>query len=215
MTQEHRDHPAESHRYITTHSLKRISSLDVKTSDIDLEDMVRGLAMTVRFRGQLKDFYSVLEHQLLVAKLARSEGASLEIQRACMLHDGHEYLTGDFPSPYKHDVPVMRLWEGKIERTFREALNLPNEKNYAVWEVVKFYDMMSLHLEAYEGLSAPPDWLDPELVRRAYGSLGDAGLIGYRGKAINYWWWKLCVAEYCNYAVTVLGMKEFTDIIAR
>lgn len=159
MTQEHSAHPAREHRWITTFSGHRVASLAVRPEQIDKADMLRGLAMQTRYMGQIRDFYSIAEHSVLVSRLAEYHGEQIPVIRAALLHDGHEYLTGDFPSPYKYDVPGLREWERAIEVQFRAAMNLPGNDD-PVWAAVKHYDLMALHFEARNLMVKDPGWID-------------------------------------------------------
>jgi len=159
MTQEHSAHPAREHRWITTFSGERVKSTAVHVSQINKADMVRGLAMQVRYLGQIRDFYSIAEHSVLVSHIAEGLGAPLADQRAALLHDGHEYLTGDFPSPFKYDVEGLRDWERRIEATFREAMGLPHYE-HSMWYSIKRYDLMALHFEANNLMDSECGWID-------------------------------------------------------
>lgn len=166
MTQEHSAHPARHHRWITTFSGRRVPSLAVKPEDINRQDMLRGLAMQVRYLGQIKDFYSIAEHSVLVSRIAEHYNEPLSVLRAALLHDGHEYLTGDFPSPYKYDVPGLRDWERNIEEVFRFALALPANSD-PTWDRVKEYDLIALHFESRNLMAQDPGWIDSKLVAQA------------------------------------------------
>lgn len=163
MTQEHALHPAREHRWITTYSGERINSLAVRPDQINKADMVRGLAMQTRYLGQIRDFYSIAEHSVLVARLAAYYQQPIEVQRAALLHDGHEYLTGDFPSPFKYDVPGLRSWEGNVERVFRQAMGLPSNDSH-VWDLVKTYDLIALHYEAAHLMEQDSGWVRDDMV---------------------------------------------------
>jgi hypothetical protein len=164
MTQEHEQHPAKSHRDITTFSGERVNSLQVRERQINQEDEVRGLSMQTRYLGQIRDFYSIAEHSVLVSRISEHFGDDTPTVCASLEHDGHEYLTGDFPSPFKHDVPGLRTWEGSIEAVFRKARGLPPNDD-PVWTKVKRYDLMALHFEASQLMNEPADWIDWEMVR--------------------------------------------------
>ncbi len=173
MTQEHALHPAREHRYITTFSGQRVKSTAVHPSQINRSDMLRGLAMQVRYLGQIRDFYSIAEHSVLVSRIAEAYNEPTDVLRAALLHDGHEYLTGDFPSPYKYDVDGLRPWERSIEGVFREAMGLPPNE-HPVWTSVKRYDLIALHFEARNLMIQDPGWIDDTMVALApqWASIG-------------------------------------------
>lgn len=175
MTQEHALHPAREHSWITTFSGERIKSTAVRSGQISFDDMVRGLAMQVRYLGQIREFYSIAEHSILVSRIAEADGADSETIRAALFHDGHEYITGDFPSPYKHDVEGLRSWEAAIEMEFRRAFSLPPNHD-PIWERVKRYDLIALHLEAINLMQQDPGWIDSDLVAKAPKELRIVGM---------------------------------------
>jgi len=163
MTQEHSQHPAKCHRWITTYSGQRVNSLHVITNQIRVGDMVRGISMQTRYLGQIRDFYSIAEHSVLVSRISELMDDDPLTQRAALLHDGHEYLTGDFPSPFKYDVPGLREWEGEIEKVFRCALNLPAQSD-PIWQKIKLYDLLALHFEADNLMECDAGWIERDKV---------------------------------------------------
>lgn len=80
-----------------------IEMLAPTPQDIDLADIARGLCTQVRFAGHINRYhYSVAEHSVRVAARVRSLGASVEMQRAALLHDAAEAYLGDLIGPLKH-----------------------------------------------------------------------------------------------------------------
>lgn len=74
-----------------------------------LADIARGLARRARFGGHtMGDWpYSVAQHSVLVADMAATLGLSRDLERAALLHDAAEALTGiDVPRPIKR-LPAM------------------------------------------------------------------------------------------------------------
>lgn len=92
---------------IRTYTGKYIDVFDLKPEDIHIEDIARGLSNTCRFGGQLKHFYSVLQHSVSVAT-----DLPAELKVAGLFHDGFEGLTGmDVCSPIKKRLPDYRALE--------------------------------------------------------------------------------------------------------
>jgi len=71
-------------------------------------EIAHSLAQINRFTGHCKRPYSVAEHSLLVADLARLDGAPPLVQLAALMHDAHEAYVGDVASPIK--LAVGRDW---------------------------------------------------------------------------------------------------------
>jgi hypothetical protein len=78
-----------------------VSVLDPQPDTILIEDIARGLANTCRYGGQVKRFYSVAEHSVLVHDLLQERGAGPDTLCAALLHDAAEAFLGDVVSPLK------------------------------------------------------------------------------------------------------------------
>lgn len=149
--------PALEHVYTTTNSGVNIGVPGhFKPEDVRLPDIMRGLAMTVRFNGQLDRFYSVAEHSVLVAKLAAAMGDGEAIIPA-LFHDAHEAYTGDIARPVKIMVPGFVEYEHQMQEIVREALGLPDH-THPVWHRVHQYDNALLHREMRVLRLEQPDW---------------------------------------------------------
>lgn len=83
-----------------------------------IHEIAHSLAQINRFTGHASRPYSVAEHSLLVADLARMAGASHSVQLAALLHDAHEAYTGDVSSPVKWRI-------GEPWRTFEHSQEVP------------------------------------------------------------------------------------------
>ena len=69
-----------------------------------LQDIAIGLSRINRYGGQTVVPWSVLDHSFLVAHLTNTRrAATTEACLWALLHDWHEVLTGDIPSPFKTD----------------------------------------------------------------------------------------------------------------
>ncbi len=70
-----------------------------------LREMCHSLANINRYTGHTRVAYSVAEHSLLVTRIAREMlSATPMLQLLCLLHDGHECITGDVASPVKQEL---------------------------------------------------------------------------------------------------------------
>jgi 5'-deoxynucleotidase YfbR-like HD superfamily hydrolase len=65
--------------------------------DISIVDIARGLSHCCRFAGQLRDFYSVAQHSVLVSTLVESN-----LRLSALLHDASEAYIGDLSRNLKH-----------------------------------------------------------------------------------------------------------------
>ncbi|PZP57434.1 MAG: phosphohydrolase [Delftia acidovorans] len=112
------------------YSGKRFYSLAPRPEDICIIDIAHALSMKCRYGGHCKQFYSVAQHSVLVARHASQE----DCLRA-LLHDAHEAYSpfGDITKPDKDairqdDVDVrcyIQRVEDNIDRAVAAKFNLP------------------------------------------------------------------------------------------
>lgn len=124
--------------WIQTESGKRLDLINPDESLIDLRDVAWGLAGKNRYADQLSLPWTVAAHSMLLARivgvLCRGQGdEALDPMRLALLHDGHEFITGDLPSPFKglpEFEPFRRIeaeWEARFQRVFhlRGSMDAP------------------------------------------------------------------------------------------
>lgn len=105
--------PAAPGRLIATEPFSRHLSgrvtplLSPRPEDHDIADIAFGLARIRRFTGQTERYYSVAEHSVRVADHLGQINQPPAVQLAGLLHDAHEYLTGDVSSPVKAALALM------------------------------------------------------------------------------------------------------------
>jgi len=82
-----------------------------------LEDIALALSRIPRFGGHCRTPWSVLQHSLVCEQIARNDGRTKMTRLIALLHDAHEALTGDVPSPLK--VPQLKVLQKQLdERIF-------------------------------------------------------------------------------------------------
>lgn len=87
---------------VETVSGRFIDLLAPDPAEIDPHDIAHHLAMTCRYNGGVKRFYSVAEHVLLVRDLVDHLGAGEDLLLPALLHDAAEAYLGDLVSPLKY-----------------------------------------------------------------------------------------------------------------
>lgn len=107
--------------WMQTFTGRKFWPLDPRADEIALEDIAHGLAMTCRYGGHPKHFYSVAEHAVLVSLYVPSEFALHGL-----LHDSAETYIGDMIRPLKHtpEMSEFRRTEERIEVAVAEAFGL-------------------------------------------------------------------------------------------
>lgn len=99
-----------------------------------LEDIALSLSRIPRFGGHCRVNWSVLNHSLVCHRIALNDGAPRGLRLLALLHDAHEALTGDVPSPLK--VPQLKELQKQLDaRIFAEYLPEGLYDNAAVHDI--------------------------------------------------------------------------------
>lgn len=107
--------------WMQTYTGRRFWPLDPRASEIKIEDIAHGLAMTCRYGGHSRRFYSVAEHALIV-----SEHVEPRYALHGLLHDSAEAYVGDMVRPLKHqpEMGEFRRAEALIEAQVAKRFGL-------------------------------------------------------------------------------------------
>jgi len=142
---EYEDH------WITTCTGKKFHYLDPKQEEICIEDIAHALALTCRFGGHCKMFYSVAEHSIRVADIVDYK----KLKLSALLHDAHEAYLHDVPRPIKHDMPQYKVMADAIQKVIMNKFSCQyNEVN----QHIKYADDVMLATEAKTLLVNMNDW---------------------------------------------------------
>lgn len=72
----------------------------IQVEDIVFAEMAAGLSKIARFNGRYRcPAYSVAQHSVMGADALMNETGDAVLAGYFLLHDGHEYLLGDLPTP--------------------------------------------------------------------------------------------------------------------
>lgn len=107
--------------WMQTFSGRKFFPLDARAEEITIEDVAHGLAMTCRYGGHTRRFYSVAEHCVLVSHHVPEIYALHGL-----LHDSAEAYIGDMIRPLKHQPQMseFRAAEAGIEVQVAAAFGL-------------------------------------------------------------------------------------------
>lgn len=115
---------------------------------IDLRDIASALSKLCRFGGHCRQFYSVAEHSILMAKMMRQQnGNDSVLSRWALLHDASEAYVVDIPRPAKRQLTEYMVIEDAIQRAVAVRFDLPWPIPQAVHEAD--HGILSLELRAY------------------------------------------------------------------
>ncbi len=119
--------------------------------EIDFEAMAAGLSKIARYNGTPPGpAFSVAQHSVMGAEALLNEGADELTAALYLLHDGHEYLFGDWTRPAQQTIAaVMREDSQEAANLFMASLS----RIKAAWDHV-------IYLEA--GLPAPETWTNAQ-----------------------------------------------------
>jgi uncharacterized protein len=125
--------------YIQVYSGNRFYILDPKPEDINIVDIAHSLSNLCRFTGHGERFYSVAEHSIHCARVARKLGLSTLHQLYALGHDASESVMNDLARPVKQNIPQYKEIEDKIMSVMWEAMGIP-KPNKDDYEIVKLID---------------------------------------------------------------------------
>ncbi len=135
--------------WITTFTGKKFHYLDSQFEEIDIRDIAHALALTCRFGGHCRVFYSVAEHSVRVAA-----AVPRELRLSALLHDAHEAYLHDVLRPIKEDIAGYK----EIANRIQLAINTKYKILYS--PVIKEADDILLATEARDlGLNTE-DWVE-------------------------------------------------------
>jgi len=106
---------------------------------ININDVAMGLNNICRFGGQIPEFYSVLQHSLLVYALAPKE-----LGAVALLHDASEAYLGDVIKPLK---VILDTKYTDIEDDFTAAIFNRFYVDIKLMPKIKQYDKQALEIE--------------------------------------------------------------------
>lgn len=128
-----------------------------------LIDIAVGLSRQPRFGGQTGRWWSVIDHTLFGLELVKQQSpGNRELQLAWMLHDAHEALTGDVPTPFK--TPDFKAVQDDLDRRIYGAFFQPGYETYVEFylPLVKQVDLRAMRAEAMK-LLPDGDGLVPQI----------------------------------------------------
>lgn len=154
--------------WILTYTGKKVYPLSMRLIDLDLSDIAHALALTCRFTGQCREFYSVAQHSVLAAEHAWKVSVD---KKVALLHDAAEAYLPDIATPLKQHLPEIKKIEDGLQQMIFwrycswETLNAAKRNYHSIDDQLIRAEMRALMRnwqESYYG-QRPPDF-DIEIV---------------------------------------------------
>jgi len=151
--------------WLQTRSGVRYDLLNPDPASIVLADAAHAISCLARFTGHAREPYSVAQHCVIGTRILAHEGHDAGVQRAYLLHDLHESVTGDVSSPVKR--ALCELFAGALDDpwtefearhadAFARRFGTPRTPPAAV----KSMDLRMLATEARDLMAFPPEpWM--------------------------------------------------------
>jgi hypothetical protein len=133
-----------------------------------LVDIAVGLSRQPRWSGQGRRWFSVLDHTLFGDELVQEsdEYQLRQARLAWLLHDAHEALTGDIPTPFK--AQEMRALQQGLDVRIAAAYFPGGPAAWASWSTfVKEIDARTMRAEAM--------WVGPQAAEHHPSAFGIDG----------------------------------------
>lgn len=81
---------------------------------VTIEQIATGLGNTCRYNGQVRKFYSVAEHSILLSQYFKEQGHPQRMQIFALMHDASEAFIGDIVYHLKAEMPGFKEIEERI-----------------------------------------------------------------------------------------------------
>lgn len=129
--------------------------------DYTIEELAHALAHLCRFAGHTRQFYSVAQHSVLVARIAyaslhlTSVDQRREAARGALLHDAAEAFVIDMPAPLKR-MPQLAGYRELIQRVEDAIARQFGLLGWAGTRLVREADLRALATEKRDVLGSSP-----------------------------------------------------------
>ncbi|MET3505481.1 hypothetical protein [Halalkalibacter oceani] len=145
--------------WMETYSGKKFHPLNPSLEEICLEDIVHSLAKACRFGNHLPIHFSVAQHSMICALVARELGCSKKIELYALSHDFSEAYIVDIPRPLKALLPDYKAIEHKVQNKMYEFVGLepPTEDEKLI---IKYIDNLVLYYEGKYLTNNVDGWIE-------------------------------------------------------
>ena len=142
--------------YLVTNTGRKFDYNNISKDNIHIDDILLSLPRLNRFVGHSNRAYSVAEHSVLCALMAKKLGYSVRKQFLALIHDFTEAYANDCPAPLKSMLPDFGQIEHKIELAICDYFEIepPTQEEYLevkrIDTTMLLLEMRDLTLHEYE-----------------------------------------------------------------
>jgi hypothetical protein len=148
MAHLHTNQPARKGDWIQTFTGKQFWPLDARPEEVCIEDIAHALSNLCRFGGHCREFYSVAQHSVLVARHSVKYNA---VQ--CLLHDATEAYLVDVPRPIKKSLVTYQEIEAALADVIGKRFGVCLKPLYVLTHLA---DECALRTEQRDLMAKPP-----------------------------------------------------------
>lgn len=145
--------------FMMTISGRKIYPKNLRASTFTAFDIAWSLARLPRFCGHTHTFYSVAQHCVEMTRMALKNGEDKLDCLYILLHDAHEMVMGDIPSPVKMSFPEIEKFCDEVQEEILFCLGLDPMTDDQK-KLIKEYDLAALYDEAARYTTNYHEWLD-------------------------------------------------------
>lgn len=139
---------------------KRFHVMDPRPEEIEIAVIAHALSKLCRWTGQCREFYSVAQHSIFVAKALRPHGPRLQLLG--LLHDAPEAYLGDVSRPLKVAIrevsDVYDEAEYRLEHAIYKRFGIKGPSTQER-TLIKWADDLALAVEARDIVDGDKPWV--------------------------------------------------------
>lgn len=143
---------------ILTYTGKYFDFINPHNNEFNIYDIAHALSNVCRFAGHTREFYSVAQHSVMVARICMRTARPADVidcGRAGLLHDAAEAYIGDITRPLKQLLPDYKVIEQRIEAALLNAFGIDSLPEQT--KLVKHADLVMLATEQRDLMPAHSD----------------------------------------------------------
>lgn len=139
-----------------------------ENNDVRIESVSYQLSRLPRFVGATRFPYWIGQHCVNVVHLLNHMGCGVHTQKAGLLHDAHEYIMGDMPTPFErwfcdrfaNGENVIEQAKQAVDADILPTLGVPYPFDERTARDVKHADITAFLAESHVVFGNRPSWLD-------------------------------------------------------